>query len=158
MLSPSFADPPFACPPDAQAIEITLDMPFPTSTNRLHGHRRGHVYRTKDYEAWLKNCDAWCLLKHQYPRQRIAGPFEIEILLDDRRRGDGDNRIKAVLDWLQSREIIADDKNCRHGSWEWVSHEQAPCGCRVTVRELNDMDKGTDQNLEKASSGGAFGR
>ena len=53
MELPSFADPPFACPPDE--IEIVLDLPFPTSTNRLHVHRRAHVYRSKEYEVWIKD-------------------------------------------------------------------------------------------------------
>jgi Holliday junction resolvase RusA-like endonuclease len=155
MSCPSFADPPFACPPDP--IEIVLDLPFPTSTNRLHKTARGHVYRTKEYEAWIKDCDATVMLKRQYPRTRLQGPFEIEILLSNQGRGDGDNRIKAVLDYLQSREITGNDLNCRRGSWAWVSHEQAPCGCCVTVRELNELDRGTNRTLEKASSGGALG-
>ena len=118
-------------------LEIILDLPFPTSTNRLHSHHRGRVHSTAEYIAWQKSADNWCLLKRQYPKQRITGPFEIEILLNDQYRGDGDNRIKALLDWLQSREIIRNDSDCREGRWEWVPADQAPAGCRVHLRSLH---------------------
>jgi Holliday junction resolvase RusA-like endonuclease len=125
-------------PPLPMSLEIILDLPFPTSTNRLHSHRGNCVHSTKEYIAWQKNADAWVLLKRQYPKQRIVGPFEIEILLDNHHRGDGDNRIKAVLDWLQSREIIRNDIACRKGRWEWVPTDQAPVGCRVILRSQDD--------------------
>jgi len=49
----------------------------------------------------------------QFPK--IYGPFEVQILLADTGRGDGDNRIKALLDWLQSRDIVRNDCDCRRG-------------------------------------------
>jgi Holliday junction resolvase RusA-like endonuclease len=125
---------PFGLPPDS--MEITLDLPFPPSTNRLYGKGANAVYRTPIYEQWIKLCDAWILFKRQYPKTRIDGPFAIEILLSDGQRGDGDNRIKAVLDYLQSREIIKNDKDCRKGSWAWVPQNEAPVGCRVHLRSL----------------------
>ena len=47
--------------------------------------------------------------------------------------GDLDNRAKGVLDWLQSRSVIVDDKYCERLLLEWG---EAPTGCRVTVRPL----------------------
>jgi Holliday junction resolvase RusA-like endonuclease len=120
----------------ADYMEIILDLPFPPSTNRLYGKTRNHVFRTPIYEQWIKLADAWILLKRQYPQARIDGPFAIEILLSDGQRGDGDNRIKALLDYLQSREIIKNDKDCRKGSWAWVPQSEAPIGCRVHLRSL----------------------
>lgn len=127
---------PFGLP--AVSCEIHLDLPLPPSTNRLHAHRRGHVYKTKQYNDWIKQADALVLLKRQYPKNRIEGRFEIEILIDDATIGDGDNRIKSCLDYLQSREIIKNDKDCRKGRWAFVPTDQAPHGCRVHLRSLHD--------------------
>ena len=44
MLAPSFANPPFACPPDT-----ILDVPLPPSVNRTRKiYWRGH----RQHEAW----------------------------------------------------------------------------------------------------------
>ncbi len=72
----------------------------------------------------------------QFPKRKISGPYEMELLLSNEHRGDGDNRLKAVGDWLQSRDIIRNDSDCRRGSWAWVEPDQAPRGCRVILRSL----------------------
>ena len=94
--------------------------------------------------AWLKECDATVLINRQYPQEKITGPFTIVIsLARGRKNSDGDNRIKALLDWLQSREIIRNDCDCEIGSWEWVPTARAPVGCRVYLRTLEQIvDKG----------------
>lgn len=136
---------PFQLP--AESIEIILDLPFPPSTNNLwrqaknHGPR-GNVYIDKRYWKWKRAADAAVLVNRQYPRtNKIIGPFEVCIYLSLEERGarrvDGDNRIKALLDWCQSREIIADDNDCQKGRWEWVPAAEAPLGCRVHLRSLH---------------------
>lgn len=59
----------------------------------------------------------------------IIGPFEVKIIIQ-RQRGDLDNRAKGILDWLQSRAVVVDDKYCERLVMEWG---EAPAGCRVTV-------------------------
>lgn len=134
----AFVDPrPFGLP--QESIEIILDLPLPPSVNAIWRHRRGHVYKTKTYTGWIRECDAVVVLNRQYPRGRkIEGPFEFCLYLANSGRGDGDNRIKAVLDWLQSRNIVANDVNCRKGCWEWVPTREAPLGCRVHIRTLHN--------------------
>lgn len=132
----TFQPAPFALPPDS--IEITLDLPPPPSTNRIWRFARGHVYKSKEYVAWQRECDAAVLINKQYPRNKITGPFEFILqLAANSHNGDGDNRIKAVLDWLESRQIIANDKHCKKGFWEWVATAEAPSGCRVKLRSLH---------------------
>lgn len=136
---------PFQLPPES--VEIILDLPFPPSTNSIwriakqHGPR-GNVYLNKSYRNWKSKADTAILANRQYPRDnKIIGPFEVAIYLslDERgkRRVDGDNRIKAILDWCQSRAIIADDCDCQKGRWEWVPAAEAPLGCRVHLRSLH---------------------
>lgn len=138
---------PFQLP--AESLEIIIDLPIPTSTNRLHARAHGshgRVYRTKEYETWRKNCDGYLLkwrsdrrMAGLEPRPHIAGPFEFCIYLArNGHNGDGDNRIKAALDWLQSVGMIRNDVDCQKGRWEWVPTADAPFGCRVHLRSLHE--------------------
>lgn len=123
---------------DDRVQQITLDLPIPPSVNRIwRMSARKNVYRSEKYVKWLKDADALVMAKRQLPKQSMAGHFEVEILIDQSTRGDGDNRIKAVLDYLQSREIITDDKDCRRGCWAFVPTDQAPHGCRVHLKSLS---------------------
>jgi crossover junction endodeoxyribonuclease RusA len=129
MNGPSFIDPPFACPAD-----IVIDLPMPPSVNRIWRATKAgpnRVTASDEYKAWKKHADGMALSMAQFRGLKtIVGPFEAKIVLQ-RQRGDLDNRSKGVLDWLQSRGVIADDKFCERLTLEWG---EAPCGCRVTVR------------------------
>lgn len=131
------SDRPFGLP-----AEVVIDLPFPPSVNRIwRGVRRdnGHsVMLSPEYRKWKDSADALALLRRTCrDSNRIAGPFEAAILLNmEAGLGDIDNRIKAVLDWLQSRQVIENDKLCMELSIKWALPELAPDGCRVTVRAL----------------------
>jgi Holliday junction resolvase RusA-like endonuclease len=136
-LSPTIND---GQPFTADTIEIILDLPFPPSANRLWRSTRfsSRPYRSQEYISWMEEADMVVMAAKTYPRRKITGPFEVGILLSDvgLRRSDGDNRIKALLDWCESRDVIRNDGDCRGGSWEWVESSKAPKGCRVTLRSL----------------------
>ena len=123
-----------------EPIEITVDLPFPPSTNRIWRQKRGGVYTAPAYAAWVKNCDAHILMarsKRTILKHMIMGPCEAEILLNiDKGIGDLDNRLKAVLDFAQRIELIHDDKLVMHLHAAWVIPSRAPVGCRLTLREL----------------------
>jgi Holliday junction resolvase RusA-like endonuclease len=121
----------------ADIVEIVLDLPFPPSTNRIWRGNGKNVYRAPKYIAWQQQADMSVMAKRQFPRRKISGPFSIHIALNDSNRGDGDNRIKAILDWCQSRDVVRNDSDCRRGEWIWVAPDQAPAGCRVTLRSLH---------------------
>ncbi len=135
---PPFVDArPFGLPVDS--VEITLDLPMPTSTNKLWRAGYGRVYRSREYLNWMEEADMTVMAAKAYPKSKILGPYEMELLLSTKHRGDGSNRIKALEDWLQSRDIVLNDSDCRKGSWEWVSPENAPKGCRVILRSLHEQ-------------------
>lgn len=119
-------DLPFLPPAD-----IVLDLPTPPSTNAIWRSVRSRVIRSRDYLVWMEQADLAVLASRQYPRadRRITGPFELRLVFK-RGRGDLDNRIKAICDWLQSRAIIRNDKDLieLHACWG-----EAPVGVRVTV-------------------------
>ena len=132
--------------PDGAALSITLDLPFPPSTNRIWrqaplvaaSRPRGREYRSKEYTDWLNAADMYVISTRQFPKQKIHGPFGCLIDLNRKRgRGDGDNRIKALLDWCQSREIIRNDSDCRYGHLgSGLIPIAAPEGCRLTLWSL----------------------
>lgn len=118
-------------------IETVIDLPFPPSVNEIWRYGAAKVHRNPGYVRWIKQADMRQLLDRSIRRrQSISGPFSAHIELNmDAGMGDLDNRIKAVLDYAQSREFIANDKFCRRLTAEWVVASKAPHGCRLTLRE-----------------------
>lgn len=133
---PSYSDAPFHCPAD-----IVIDLPYPPSVNRLWrstAAEKNRVYLSPAYVKWKDAADVLLLGAKGWRAQKITGAFHIEIALcptaQGHPRGDLDNRIKAVLDYLQRVEIIHNDKHCQRLLAEWVDRAGAPNGCRVKVR------------------------
>jgi crossover junction endodeoxyribonuclease RusA len=128
------SDRPFGLP-----REIEIHLPYPPSVNRIWrsnkagtGTRRVSI--SPEYDQWKRAADRLAIaLGSCRGVKKIAGKFEASIILQ-RRRGDLDNRVKGVLDWAQSRELIADDKNCERLTVEWG---EAPHGCRLLLREMS---------------------
>jgi crossover junction endodeoxyribonuclease RusA len=120
--------------PDRQsAIEITIDLPIPPSVNAIWRSGRGRVYRSEKYLDWTAAADALVMANRQYPKRKIGGHFSAHICLsEDHGRGDLDNKIKAVLDWAQSRDLIRNDKDCRRLTAEYAAVD----GCRLILRTI----------------------
>jgi Holliday junction resolvase RusA-like endonuclease len=126
---PDPTDPPFACPPGPPPI--VLDLPAPISVNRLWRSAKKNVIKSDAYKAWLKRADAMLMELGQLRGVKpIPGKFKAIIVLK-RSRIDIDNSSKCLLDFLQSRNFIVDDKLCEELTLRWGD---APTGARVTVR------------------------
>lgn len=127
---------------EPRLIEVALDLPFPPSVNRIWRQSakagKNKVRLAGDYIKWKEAADIRVLVNKTWRRVCIHGYFEAHIALNREigRWGDLDNRIKAVLDWAQSRALVTNDKNCRLLTVEWTAHAFAPDGCRLTLREL----------------------
>jgi len=126
---PNMADvsrPPFALPPD-----IVLDLPAPISVNRIWRKTKTGVIKSPAYTGWIKRADAMLVEMGQLQGVKpIPGRFTASILVK-RSRLDLDNNSKCVLDFLQSRNFVVDDKLCEELTLRWGD---APTGARVTVR------------------------
>ena len=122
-------DRPFGVP-----IDIEIDLPLPPSVNRIWRSQKAGKRRVSlapEYAAWKKAADHLAIALGQVRHfKRINGGFEAHIILQ-RSRGDIDNRVKAILDWAQSRELILDDSNCERLV---VERGEAPHGCRLILR------------------------
>lgn len=123
------------------ASEIVVDLPYPPSVNKIWRSTAAisskRVYLAPSYVLWKTHADALLMSERGWTKKRLAGPFEIEIDLccpAKHPRGDLDNRIKAVLDYLQRAEIVSNDKYCQRLLVQWVEQERAPHGCRVILR------------------------
>lgn len=114
--------------------EITLDLPPPVSVNRIwRANKAGkkQVSISPEYAAWKIQADKLALSTGAFRGIKpIRGKFEALITLR-RRAGDLDNFSKGLLDWLQSRAVIENDKFCERLVVEWGD---APAGARVIVR------------------------
>lgn len=113
---------------------VTLELPFPPSTNRLwrRGKRPGSIYLDPKYKAWRNEADLKIIQARREGLCRVAGRFTASIVLDKRRRRgkvDCDNRIKAVLDALQRMLVIDDDSMADKVTVEWGE----ATGVKVTV-------------------------
>lgn len=118
--------------------KIVIDLPIPPSVNRIYTRGRKGVCLSAAYARWLQEADVTVIENRQSCWKQggtLKGPFAVNIELNNTHRGDGDNRIKALLDYAQSREYIENDKDCTGGAWMWVDPDYAPCGARLTIIE-----------------------
>jgi Holliday junction resolvase RusA-like endonuclease len=103
-------------------------LPMPPSLNAIWRYGKGRAFKSERYRVWLRAADNE-FLQHRKKWLPVAGNFRVHITLNDkRRRGDADNRIKALLDFLQRVGLIENDKLCDGVTAEWGF---APEGARV---------------------------
>lgn len=120
----------------ADMVEIVLDLPMPVSTNRIWRTYRGRTVKSKEYVEWLLRTDLTVMAGKQFPRRKIHGPFSMDLQVHKGpRSGDLDNKIKPVLDWLQSRDVVRNDSDCCELHVRWVSGDDG-IACRVTLRSV----------------------
>lgn len=121
---------------------IVLDLPFPPSMNRIwrisrRPNGKTRVYLNPLYEAWKRECDAELMISRLGLRVDVPVrvPLKLTITLDGdtKRRGDTDNRIKPIQDWLQRAGLIWDDKLIRDVRAHWG---EAPKGCHIVVEAM----------------------
>lgn len=119
-----------------------IHCPMPPSVNAIWRSGRSksgkkQFYSSDRYKTWKRVFDN--IIMAMVPRPRIEGRFYVSIVLNEkRRRGDADNRVKAVLDALQRCGIIEDDKLADSVSVRWG---HAPEGCSIFLYPLPDVTR-----------------
>jgi Holliday junction resolvase RusA-like endonuclease len=127
-----------------QSIVTVVDLPLPPSTNRIWQRNKAGkklVSRSPAYKRWIEQADKTVLATAAYRGvKRIVGPFNAVVRLSRAKLGeiggDPDNRIKALLDYAQSRSFIEND---RHLEVLWVQKanaETCPYGVRLTLMNV----------------------
>lgn len=132
-VTPSMADPPFACPPD-----IVLDLPAPPSVNRIWMRAKAgkrQVFSSPEYKAWKRRADDLIGGLAQFRGVKpILGAFEADIVLSEKHtKIDLDNGVKALIDYCVRCNLVTDDapKYLRRVVVAWG---EAPHGCRLTLK------------------------
>ncbi|MCB1466552.1 MAG: RusA family crossover junction endodeoxyribonuclease [Rhizobiaceae bacterium] len=123
---------------------ITIDLPLPTSTNRIWRQpsrfsKSPRPYLNPTYEKWKREADGELMRQRPGKGWRtITGPFDVGLVvtLKKRFKFDLDNRIKAVLDWCKDVGLIVDDKFSNRVVIEWG---EVPLGVRLTLSPAEDL-------------------
>jgi crossover junction endodeoxyribonuclease RusA len=114
--------------------DVVIDLPPPISVNRIwRANKAGkkRVSISPEYAAWKLHADRLSMASGVFRGLKpIRGKFEALVVIR-RRAGDLDNFSKGILDWLQSRAVIENDKHCEKLTVTWGD---APAGARVSVR------------------------
>jgi crossover junction endodeoxyribonuclease RusA len=109
---------------------VTVSLPVPPSVNGAYRNvaGRGRV-KSRSYKIWLRNADA-IYLSQKREIKPVTGPCDLYIKIPASTRGDVSNRIKAVEDYLVSREITGDD---RHNRKVTIERDESVTCCVVTI-------------------------
>lgn len=97
----------------------------PPSVNRIWRHGSGRTYRIPAYAKWL---NAMGLIAKGQMRGQPTwdAPVKVSILMRrPRKNSDLDNRIKPLLDLLQSAGVIANDKLVTGIQADWSDKVEA---------------------------------
>jgi Holliday junction resolvase RusA-like endonuclease len=112
---------------------VVLDLPAPLSVNRT---------RRIDYRSmpaiceWKRKADALFLLqKRRLLSEKITGPFEVTIIVNEGSRQDLDNGIKVLIDTARAYGLVPDDSP-RFLRKLTVEFGDAPEGARVLIRAI----------------------
>ena len=113
-------------------VRIELSLPFPPSSNKIWRYHAKHVAISPEYLKWKKTAWAMFLQQFGHVRPEALDHFQIKVTLDERQRGrsDGDNRLKAVLDFVQAVKLVKNDCDCDLIICKWGV---APMGCEVVL-------------------------
>jgi len=76
-----------------------------------------------NYKKWKRNASELVAVTQGINTGPVLGAHELELKLSVNagKRGDADNRLKAVLDIAKELGFIVDDKLCRRASVEWAT-------------------------------------
>jgi Holliday junction resolvase RusA-like endonuclease len=122
--------------PRALTKPCVAERPF-ALLNHIWAYNRKGVRPSALYVRWKATADGMAREQKLFRGLRcIEGPFMAELLIEQSRRIDVDNAMKAPLDWAQSRMIVANDGNCRKSTVERVVKSRAPTGARLIITEL----------------------
>lgn len=105
-----------------------FDIAPPPSANKIWRNVNGRTLKSREYRRWL-DLATW-EIRIQQIGPALEGPAVVSMSLRrPRANADIDNRIKPVLDALESGGALVNDKQVTCITAAWADHD----GCRVTV-------------------------
>ena len=119
-------------------MTLTLSLPIPPSVNQMYRVREGKPRRSERYKTWAIAALGEFRAQNGHLLPKISGHFTAVVTLNEARRGnsDADNRVKALLDFLQAPavRVIGNDKDCDSLTVHWG---KAPAGCIVVLSAVD---------------------
>ena len=114
---------------------------LPPSVNAIWRFTKaGKMYRTKEYQTWA-NSEGWTVNAQMRGQHCFIGPVFLTIAM--RRpnvRSDLDNRLKGVVDLMQSLEVIANDKDVMGINAYWSSHLPEGVAAEITIVQADALE------------------
>lgn len=114
---------------------VRLNLPYPPSVNRLYRTGRGRIYKSPQYKNWLDEARiAWLQQRTTLPTRYIRGRYTLEAFVwpPDGRHRDLGNLEKCISDFLQSVNVIENDRLSKWIRFEWMEQEST-AGVVVTI-------------------------
>lgn len=113
-------------------MEVVLELSLPPSLNGAYSSVGRRRVKSKAYRVWLNVADLELMVQRRHCKDSIKGPYSLHISVPQSMRGDVDNRVKPLADFLVSQEITTDDRFCQAITVR--RDPSVPKGmCRVTI-------------------------
>lgn len=114
--------------------EIVLDLPVPRSINRT---KRPNWAATRRTAEWARTADH-CRRLQLGPQWDVkpVDRFELLVIVDESYRGDIDNILKLLIDWLRTNAGLVTDDAAKNMREITIKRGFVPQGCRVTVKPI----------------------
>ena len=119
---------------------VTLNA-LPPSVNAIWRHTKGgKTYRTAAYMTWIRG-EEWNVQPQLIKQHRFRGPVYVTLAMKrPRANSDIDNRIKAILDFLQHIAAIDDDKNVYGVNAFWSADLPAGVAAEISIVQADALE------------------
>lgn len=113
---------------------------LPPSVNNIWRHTKGgKTYRTAAYMTWIRG-EEWNIMPQLIGQKRFVGPVYVTIAMKrPRANSDIDNRIKAILDFLQHIGAIDNDKHVYGVNAFWSSNLRAGEAAEISIVQADEL-------------------
>jgi Holliday junction resolvase RusA-like endonuclease len=114
---------------------IKIILPFPPSLNAAYANVQGvGRVKTKRYKEWLESCPAL------YDQHKGQCTISYRIYVPDKRKRDGNNLLKVVLDYLVSQKVIEEDNMDIVVGEQWIKGglDKLHPRIEITIKEFKN--------------------
>jgi Holliday junction resolvase RusA-like endonuclease len=113
---------------------------LPPSVNAIWRHTKGgKTYRTAAYMTWIRG-EEWNVTPQLRGQQRFVGPVYVTVAMRrPRANSDIDNRIKAILDFLQHIGAIDNDKHVYGINAFWSANLRAGTAAEISIVQADEL-------------------
>jgi len=114
---------------------------LPPSVNAIWRHTKGgKTYRTQAYMTWIRG-EEWNVQPQLIKQHRFTGPVYVTLAMKrPRANSDIDNRIKAILDFLQHIAAIDDDKNVHGVNAFWTASLPSGVAAEISIVQADQLE------------------